>query len=61
MDNFRGLIITLQQKAGISTYQLAKMAGIKSPATLYRYLAGKSSITVTNLNKVLGCLSGQQS
>lgn len=58
MTDFRSQIKDLQRRKRIGTHSLARRAGLKTPATLYTYLKGKSEMTAGNLEKVLDTLQG---
>lgn len=56
MMDFRKQIKDMQQRKRIGTWALGRRAGLKTSATLYRYLNGESDITAGNLEKVLDTL-----
>jgi len=54
--NFRKIINARCSALGVTKTELAKIAGIRN-ATLYDYLAGKSSISSDSLETILNFLS----
>ncbi len=58
MTDFRKQIKDMQRRKRIGTWALARRAGLKTTATLYTYLKGKSEMTTGNLEKVLDTLQG---
>lgn len=56
--DFRKYIKEQIQLKGITIYELAKQAGLRSRISLYTYLQGKTNITSKNLTKVIEALQG---
>lgn len=54
--DFRIFIQDKMEQQNITTYELAKRAGLRSRITLYNYLKGQSDITAGNLLKILRAL-----
>jgi hypothetical protein len=43
----------MEQKIGVSTYQLGKMLGFKSPSHIYRLKNGIRTPNIQNANKII--------